>query len=245
MADILFKKDFSSESLSARLLSFIERYRIANPPCVAKTFFRDTPLVDGLLAAKEALEELFKAKAVTKLKGNSRFAKETYILADAQIKEGYDLARLWYCTMSESPKQLLTYEELKGLFHAEGQKPPHQNYAHAISPEPGGDALFRIYWCQATTLKSFRTQLGNILATQSTSYRGWVDDGSFGVAILVHTESKAAELRRVLEDPVRGKAPFNAVARITVSVVPDHEGYASAVKALHDSPTSVCEVSDD
>ena len=232
MTDTLFKKDFSKESVSKRLLSFVARYRIANPSCVARCFYRDKPHGVGVELARDQLEALRQSQLVTRVKGNSVFAKDTYVHAGSQPQEDYDLARLWYCTQSTPAKQLLTYSELKELFAAENQKPPHQNYSFAVSPESGGDALFRIYQCKAKTMKNFRTQLGKILSKDSQSYRNWLDDGTLGVAILVHTESKAADIRQVLDEPVRGKLPFNATARITVSVVPDHDGYRAAVKGL-------------
>lgn len=73
-------------------------------------------------------------------------------------------------------------------------------------------------------------QIKNIIRKQSKAFANWVDEGSYGVAIIVHTQQKASELAKAIAEGYGGNPPLEQQARFTISIVPNEAGYAAAIK---------------
>ncbi|QEG35836.1 hypothetical protein [Bythopirellula goksoeyrii] len=252
MTSLLFDKT-GGGTLSQRILGHVDRYRITTPHVVERLFFSAEVGPDhhaSIQQATEALGELVSAgkllrlvepqsskknsatsdSAATKIsKPQGSFAESVYVHPEHKLTAGVDLARLWFCCLDTERRYFALHEEIEPLFAEEGIDPPYHNFFHAISQEEGGDVLFRLYLCRAEK-KNARDQLKSILTKYAKQFHQWIDQGSYGVAVIVQTKQKKNEIEQLLQKSYGGKLPLDNQARFIVTVVPTEQSYPEAIK---------------
>ncbi len=111
-----------------------------------------------------------------------------------------DLAALWFSCMGEKRRKRLTIEELKTLFGA----PKGGNVIHvAQDGEDEETIVFRLFAPSATSpvrtvLPTLKKSAFEILSDEKVLR--WVERGTYGLAVLVHSENRRDDLADLIRD---------------------------------------------
>lgn len=240
MDSILFDKE-EGGTTGQRILRHVDRYRMTTPHVIERLFCQEASGGDRrqqLEQARAMLDELVadgllsrlvkKGKKQANSSQNNGFEESVYLHPEHRINAITDLARLWFCCLDSQRRYYVTHEEIKPLFAAEGIKPPYHNFFHAIAAEEGGDVLYRLYVCKAEK-KSAGQQIRNILNKYAKSFQHWIDEGSYGLAVIVQSKQKAKEIEALLDESYAGKSTLNDRARFLIRVAPAESDYAEAI----------------
>lgn len=223
-------------ALLDRLFAHAARYNLTTPHAAKRLFFSHlNDHEEGLSMAIDALEQLVQQQRLTRVKKTSRRPSERWdFQQSAYVPRGQslgtnDLARLWFCCLDTDRRHYATHDEIRPLFEVEGEgKPPYHNFFHAVANEDGGAVLYRLYICKATKA-SAQGQLAKIIGANARGFQPWIEQGSYGVAVLVETPEKAREIEQLLDRQHADRPTFNDRARFIVAVTPTERDYASAV----------------
>lgn len=236
-------------TLEQRIVRHVSRYRITTPHVTKRLFFDmggSSDHLATLLEVQATLDELVSLGKLERISNTKKkiqsaskkqnvppkpkwtFTNSVYVHPGHKIKAGDDLARLWFCCLDKQRRHFTVREELEALFRSEGIKPPYHNYFHAIAHEEGGPVLYRIYICRAEW-KSAGQQIRKIIGTNAREFRHWIDQGSYGVAILVPTKQKKNEINQRLQNSYGGQPPLHDKARLIVSVAPTEGDYEQSI----------------
>ena len=246
MTGVLFDKE-GGGTIAQRILSHVGHYGITTPHATERLFFHTDDSADRseqLNQAVAALDELTAEGKLTRI-GKARkkkgkalqevsnrkwtFERSVYVQPEHKIKPWYDLARLWFCCLERQRRFYVQHEEIKPLFAAEGIEPPYHNFFHAMADEEGGPVLYRLYLCQAEK-KNAAQQIAKIIGQNAKQFLNWIDQGSYGVAVIVQTAQKKKEIEDKLAESYGGKESLNQRARFIVTIAPAEKDYPAAIE---------------
>lgn len=239
MFPLLFDK-CGGGALEDRILRHAELYGLTTPHVVERLFIHSQDSIShqtSLENATELLLELSDRRRLARLEGadtgsEESFERNAFVYPGHELRTGDDLARLWFCCMGGKRRHAIEYREMIEQFNAEGigdRDGPHHNFFHALAQEEGGPVLYRLYICRAER-KNAREQMRNIIGKNARPFRYWIDQGSYGVAVLVQSPQKQHEIEQLLQKSYGGRPTLHQQARFIVSVVPTEADYGMAIK---------------
>ena len=225
MVDLFDKLDTCKRPIHEAVIAHVTRYRVSTLSLIKMLFFSDdASTFDAIIDA------LLKSGKLKRIKGKSAFAIDAVTVPGVTVKADGDLAKLWFCCSGER-RYLLGFDELRDLFSAEKLAPPYHNLSFCLAFDTGMPVLLRLYLCVAEK-KSAREQLKNAIGKAAKSFAHWGADGSFGVAVMVTSDSKKTEIEKLLATSYGGNPPLNSAARFVVEVVATPETYPEMVEVL-------------